>query len=98
MECILAEAVWQGIGPDRQRMYNPFMTRDHFERIWRAFLRRRPFLPFTLELVNGSRLEVNHPESVTLHEEWLVYNSTRGIRSVFEYNSVIRFIDSTGTA
>jgi hypothetical protein len=30
-----------------------------------AFSRRKPWKPFTLELVSGSRVEVNHPESLT---------------------------------
>jgi hypothetical protein len=65
--------------------------------VFKAFTKRTPFRPFTLELVNGSRLEVNHPEAVTLHETFLVYSSSRGIRSVAEYESVVRIIDATGT-
>lgn len=72
------------------------MTRENFETVFRTFSNRRPFPPFTLELVSGSRIEVNHPEALTLHEELIVYKSTRGVWSVFEYGSVIRFIDSTG--
>jgi hypothetical protein len=73
------------------------MTRRNFRLILNAFLQRTPFRPFTLELASGSRMEVNHPEALTLYEQWIVCASTRGTRSVFEYASVVRFIDATGT-
>jgi hypothetical protein len=42
-------------------------------------------------------MEVNHPEALTLQEHWIVSSSSRGVRSVVEYESVVRFIDATGT-
>jgi len=38
------------------------MQIEAFERSSRAFARRTPFEPFAVELVSGSRLEVNHPK------------------------------------
>ena len=73
------------------------MTRENFERVWRAFLQKQPFLPFTLELSNGSRLEINHPEALRQQGDLLVYRSTTGIQSVFECDSVVRFVEATGT-
>jgi hypothetical protein len=49
-----------------------------------------------MELVSGSRLEVNHPEALQQQEDILMYKSTTGIQSVFGYESVVRFIDGTG--
>jgi hypothetical protein len=72
------------------------MTRDNFERVWRAFLRKQPFQPFTLELVNGSRLDINHPEVLRQQGDLIVYRSTMGIQSVFECSGVLRFIEATG--
>ncbi len=60
------------------------MRREDFLAVLQAFTRRRPFHPFTLELVSGGRLEVNHPEALTLHERVFVCNSTRGMKSVLE--------------
>jgi hypothetical protein len=74
------------------------MTREVFHAVLQAFLKRKPFLAFTLELANGSRLEVNHPEALTLHEHFLVFSSTRGVRSILEYEAVVRFDDTTGSA
>jgi hypothetical protein len=72
------------------------MTPDNFQVVLRMFLKPKPFRPFTLELFNGSRLEVTHPEALTLYKELVVFNSTTGIHSVLEYAAVVRFIDGTG--
>lgn len=75
------------------------MTRKSFDKVLRSFHGRRPFQPFTLELISGSRLEINHPEAVRQRsqDDLLVYRSTSGIHSVFDCESVVRFIDGTGT-
>jgi hypothetical protein len=74
------------------------MTQDNFDRVLRAFLALSPFRPFTLELVSGSRVEVNHPEALESRAGGLIMcKSTMGTRSVFEVASVIWFITATGT-
>jgi hypothetical protein len=73
------------------------MKRELFIRILRVFHKRKPFRPYTIELTSGARLEINHPEAVTLEEEVIVVQSSRGFRSVCEYGSVVRFLDMTGT-
>ncbi len=72
------------------------MTSENFARAWKGFSERQPFRPFTLELASGSRIEINHPEAVTFDEELIICKATRGIRSVIECASVVRFIDATG--
>jgi hypothetical protein len=72
------------------------MTQENYERVLRAFFNIRPFRPFTLELVNGSRLDVNHPEVLRQHGDLIIYKSTMGMQSVFECASVVRFIEATG--
>ncbi len=72
------------------------MTPNNFKEVLRGFLRLTPFRPFTLELVSGSRIEVNHPEALTLYDELVVCLSTSDIRNVFEYAAVVRFIGGTG--
>ena len=74
------------------------MTRENFERVLRVFQTRRPWKAFTLELVNGCRLEVSHPEALTQYGELVKLRSASGLNTVFEYRSVIRFLDATGTA
>jgi hypothetical protein len=75
------------------------MTQDNFTRLLRLFLARQPFRPFTLELVSGSRVEVNHPEALEVHSNGLLAcSSTTNTRSFFEVGSVIRFLTVTGTS
>ncbi len=73
------------------------MSQDTFDRLLRAFLDRKPFSPFTIELINGARVEVHHPEIVSQKGSVLVCTSTRQIRSYFECQAVVRFIDATGS-
>jgi hypothetical protein len=56
------------------------MTRVSFDKVLWTFFQRRPFRPFTIELVNGSRIEINHPEALRQRREdnLLVYGSTTG--------------------
>jgi hypothetical protein len=72
------------------------MKKENFEKVLQVFLGRRPFHPFSLELTNGTRLEVNHPETLELRTEMVICNSTTGIRSIFENEMVVRFITATG--
>jgi len=54
------------------------MTRDNFEKLYRILNKRRPWTPYTLELVSGSRIEVNHPESLEMQAEVLVCQHNGG--------------------
>jgi hypothetical protein len=74
------------------------MTREQFQLTLRSFYKRRPFQPFTLELVSGGRVEVNHPEALTQQHALLVHRSAKGLYSVFPSASVTRFIDGTSPA
>jgi len=74
------------------------MTPEAFKEVLANFQRRKPFTPFTLELVSGSRVEVNHPEALTMFKYVIMVNSTAGIRSLFEYAAVVRFIEGTGVS
>jgi hypothetical protein len=74
------------------------MSEGSFNLLLRGFLRRRPWRSFTLEFINGTRVEVNHPEAVTRHDGFMNVASTTGTRCYFEYVSVVRFIDATGLA
>lgn len=71
------------------------MTREQFQLALRAFYKRKPFQPFQLELISGSRVGVSHPEALTIQHELLVHRNTQGTHSVFSYESVVRFVDGT---
>lgn len=40
------------------------MTDENFRKSLQAFIRRRPFRPFEVELVSGDRFTVKHPEAL----------------------------------
>jgi hypothetical protein len=76
------------------------MTRENFLYLVNGFLQRRPWKAFTVEVVNGSRIEVNHPESVSVgrDEDLVTIKSTSRLHCYFEIAAVARFLGATGVA
>jgi hypothetical protein len=74
------------------------MNKENFDRAFQIFQRRKPWRPFTLELLTGSRIEIEHPEALTRYEDLVKHQSSTGLQSVFEYTSVVRFLAATGTS
>ena len=68
------------------------MTTDHFERTLRAFQRRAPFRPFTVELVSGNRFQVDHPEALVLRAGVGVFIAGDGTPTLFDHESVAQVI------
>lgn len=66
------------------------MTADHFERTLRAFQRRAPFQPFTVEMVSGSRFQVDHPEAMVVRGGVGVFVAADGTPSLFDHEGVAR--------
>jgi hypothetical protein len=69
------------------------MLPEDFERSLRAFSRRVPFQPFTVELTSGVRIEVDHPEAF-----WggvAVSISSQGVPTPFNHQGVGRAIGVT---
>ena len=64
------------------------MQTDAFERSLRAFVRRIPFVPFTVELTSGTRFQVLHPEALAFNGGLAVYIGTDGTPSLFDHESV----------
>jgi hypothetical protein len=69
---------------------------DAFERSLRAFARRAPFQPFVVELVSGTRVEVDHPEALVFRGGAAVYISAAGIPTLFDHQSVSRLSSAGG--
>ena len=65
------------------------MTADRFERLFDALNRRAPFQPFTVELVGGSRFEVDHPQAMVVRDGVAVYLQPGGIPVWFDHESVV---------
>ena len=68
------------------------MTTDHFDRSLRAFQQRRPFQRFTVELVSGDRIQVDHPEALVVRDGVAVYIARGGVPSLFDHESVSQFV------
>lgn len=64
------------------------MDRSAFERSLRAFARRVPFRSFTVELVSGTRFEVDHPEALVFRGGVAVYVDATGNPTLFDHESV----------
>jgi hypothetical protein len=70
------------------------MKRRQFHHVLRILLRRKPFKPFAIELTSGTRIEVRHPEALSVGEEAILVKSAAGIQQVFDHSTVAQFIDS----
>ncbi|MGH7128340.1 MAG: hypothetical protein ACREJB_12430 [Planctomycetaceae bacterium] len=64
------------------------MEADRFERTLRAFQRRTPFRPFTVELVSDSQFQVDHPEALVLRDGVAVFIAAGGFPTLFDHESV----------
>jgi hypothetical protein len=75
------------------------MTKEQFDAAYRAFCRRRPFRPFSIEFTSGNQLLIGHPESVRNEAELHVMRCPDGGYVAFAAESVCRLLDlPTGTA
>jgi hypothetical protein len=69
------------------------MKESNFQSALRAFVRRKPFKPFTVELVSGSRFVVDHPEAVALRGPVAVFIDSAGKYTLFDNTGVSQLSD-----
>lgn len=65
---------------------------SQFERSLRAFQRRTPFRAFTVALVNGDRIQVDHLEGLVLQDGIAVFIAASGIPTLFDHTGVSEFV------
>lgn len=68
------------------------MDRDTFDSTIRTFKHRRPFRPFTVSLVNGERVEVDHPDALVVRDGVGLFAAPGGVPSVFDYEGVAQVV------
>ncbi len=68
------------------------MESESFDRSLRAFCRRVPFQPFTVELLSGTRFQVEHSEALAFSGGMAVYIAPDGTPSLFDHRSVSQLI------
>ena len=64
------------------------MDRGIFDETLTTFKNRKPFRPFTVALVNGSRFEVDHPEALVIRDGVGLFAGPGGVPVVFDYEGV----------
>ena|GEM_PF-447101 len=77
--------VWPG-------MKENTMDRDTFDATMRTFKSRIPFRPFTVAMVNGDRLEVDHPDALAIRDGVALFARSGGVPVVFDYEGVSQVI------
>jgi hypothetical protein len=68
------------------------MVQSTFERIFRQLHRRAPFHPFVVELLNGDRVEVDHPEALIVRGGTAIFVAADGTPTWFDRESVNSFV------
>jgi len=68
------------------------MDRDTFDATMRSFKHRTPFRPFTVSLVNGERLEVDHPDALVVRDGVALFVGPGGVPAVFDYEGVAQVV------
>lgn len=64
------------------------MVRATFERGLQQLHRRAPFRPFVVELLNGDRVEVDHPEALIVRAGTAIFVAADGTPTWFDHESV----------
>lgn len=70
------------------------MTAENLERMLRAFQRRTPFRSFVVEMVSGSRIQVDHPEALVFRGGAAVYVAPGGDITLFDHEGVSQITDA----
>jgi hypothetical protein len=68
------------------------MDRDTFDGTIRQFKHRTPFRPFTVAMVNGDRLEVDHPDALAVRDGVALFAGPGGVPVVFDHEGVSQIV------
>jgi hypothetical protein len=77
-------------------LIEPVMERANFERALQAFVQRRPFKPFRVELASGTRFTVDHPEALAHRGAVAVFIAAQGNYTLFDSTGVAQVTEATG--
>ena len=68
------------------------MSPKNFENSLQAFQRQVPFRSFTVELVSGDRLRIDHPEALVIRAGVAVFIDAKGVPTLFDHDGVSQLI------
>ena len=74
------------------------MTSENFENSLNALRQRKPYRPFTVELVSGDRFEVDFPDVLVLRDGVAVFIRPGGAPVLFDHEGVSQLISERNTA
>jgi len=74
------------------------MVAENFTRTLRAFTKLTPFKSFTVELVSGDRIQVDHPEALVFRGGVAVFISADGTPTIFDHEGVAQVTGETERA
>lgn len=68
------------------------MERETFDSTIQSFKHRTPFLPFAVAMVNGDRLEVDHPDALAVRDGVGMFVAPGGVPVMFDHKGVSRVL------
>ncbi|HUY36930.1 MAG TPA: hypothetical protein VMV69_29700 [Pirellulales bacterium] len=68
------------------------MDRDTFDSAILVFKHRTPFRPFTVAMVNGDRLEVDHPDALAVREGVALFVGPGRVPVIFDHEGVSQVV------
>ena len=68
------------------------MDRTLFDDTILAYKRRKPFRPFTIALLDGEQVEVDHPEALLVRDGIALHLGPNRVPSIFDHEGVTRII------
>jgi hypothetical protein len=71
------------------------MTEENFHQLLDGLIRRAPFRPFTVELLEGRRFEVDHARALVERDGVAVFLMPGGIPIWFDHESVVAIVGDT---
>jgi hypothetical protein len=71
---------------------NQPVDRDTFDSTIRTFRSRVPFRPFTVSLVNGDRLEIDHADAILVRDGVALFAGPGGVPAVFDHEGVAQIV------
>jgi hypothetical protein len=74
------------------------MAPDNFNNSLKALRQRKPFRPFTVEMVSGDRFEVDFPDALVIRDGVAVFIGPGGVPVLFDHEGVSQLIGEQNTA
>jgi hypothetical protein len=68
------------------------MDRETFSNTISAFKHRSPFQPFAVAMVNGDRLEVDHPDALAVRDGMALFAAPGNVPVIFNHEGVSQVI------